>query len=206
MYTEENEFDYNEYLEDNSEYTANKKSNKGLIIKILIILICLALIIFLLFKFINRNNSGNNNNNDNELLVFNNNISILKAAGEEYFFTNQNLPKNVNDVISVNINDLKDEELVIDIKDYDDNKCSYNTSYISLTKNPNDYKMEINLKCPSMEDSVIYYYDLEYNCLTCNGEEYNSSDKDTVEDNNSNNNQENNTTLPVCGQFSEWTT
>ena len=45
------------------------------------------------------------------------------------------------------INDLKDLDLVRDINDYDGNKCSYNTSYLALTKNTNDYKMEINSNC-----------------------------------------------------------
>ena len=49
MYTEENEFDYNDYVEEVNEY--NNRSNKniwGLVLKIALIIICIGLIIFII--------------------------------------------------------------------------------------------------------------------------------------------------------------
>ena len=217
MYTEENEFDYDDYGKKNN----GGFINKDLIIKIVLIVICLLIIIFLVFKVKNLNNKGNNNNNNSNspVLVFNNNIEMLRNAGEDYFFTKRNMPKEVGDTVTVSIKELKNGNYVTDVLDYDGGKCGYNTSYVSVTKNSNDYLMKINLVCSSMEDSVEYYYDLKFNCLTCNGEDYTPSDNNTVDDNknnnsdnnnnnndNNNNNNNNNNNTAVCGNYGEWTT
>ena len=55
--------------------------------------------------------------------------------------------------------------MVSEIKDYDGGSCGYNTSDITMTRNKNDYMLEIHLLCSSMENSVVYYYDLEENQL-----------------------------------------
>ena len=241
MYTEENEFDYNDYTNNNNysdyndyvDYDNNsqspKKDYKGLIIKAILVIICIIIIIFLVFKIKNLSSQkGNNNDANNSVLVFNNNIELLRSASETYFFTNNNLPKENGEVVTVNVNKLVSEGLVKNVLDYDGEKCGYNTSYVSLTKNSRDYLMKINLVCSSLENSVTYYYNLDGKCLTCNGEKYTPSEE-TVENNNnnsnvnnnqenSNNNQNNNTnnstnndqnnsnnTL-VCNTWSDWTT
>lgn len=88
--------------------------------------------------------------------------------------------------------------------------------------------MEIHLLCPSIENTVSYYYDLEYNCLNCNGEDYvpsdddsndnnddtttddtddtTTDDKDNNEDKDDNNNDKDDTTELVCQDFGDWTT
>ena len=207
MYTEENEFDYNEYLNENSEQNYNNKSsNKGLIIKALLIFLCLFIRIFLVFK-IKNNNSNNNSNIPNKVdnvLVFNNNVANLKTRGEIYFFESENYPKEVGEESSVTINNLIGTGLVTEVLDYDGSTCGYNTSYLSMTRNHNYYLLKIFLRCPSMEDSVTYYYDLEYNCLNPNGEEY-TPDED-IETEVEDENQEQDSETQVCGDFSEWTT
>lgn len=64
MYTEEQEFDYNEYLNE-SEDSNNTKSpfNKSLIFKIVLVVLAIILIIFLVFKIKNRNYDNSNNDN-----------------------------------------------------------------------------------------------------------------------------------------------
>ena len=223
MYTEEQEFDYNEYLNESENNNGKNSLNKGLIAKIILIILVIILVIFLVFKVQNRgsNNNNNNNNQNSEsyLLVFNNNIETLRAAAYEYFFTNGNIPELEGDVINININDLREQGLVTEITDYDGSVCGYNTSYISLTRNKNDYLLEIHLLCPSIENTVSYYYDLEYNCLNCNGEDYIPSDDDsnddvldneeTTDDNNQTDeetNDDDNQTELVCQEFGDWTT
>lgn len=227
MYTEENEFDYNEYIEEAEQYNnSNKKSIWGLILKIVLIIICIVLIIFIVFKIKNRNLENNQNNTNESILVFNNNMEILRSIAEDYYFENGNKPKDINEEVTLNVRELIDKGLITEIKDYDGSTCGYNTSYISMTRNKNDYMLEIHLLCSSMENSVVYYYDLDGNCLTCNGETYIPSDEDPIEQDNNNDNQEedkkedNNTNddnqnsdnssndtnnTVVCGVFGNWT-
>ena len=198
MYTEENEFDYNDYIEEAEEYNnSNKKNIWGLILKIILIIICIALIIFIVFKIKNRNLDDNKNNVNESVLVFNNNVEILRSVAEDYFFDGDNKPKEVNGEASVSVQELINKGMVSEIKDYDGSVCGYNTSDITMTRNKNDYMLEIHLLCSSMENSVVYYYDLEGNCLTCIGETYTPSDNE--ENNNNNDNSE------VCGAFGNWT-
>ena len=101
MYTEENEFDYEDY--DNYEEknnNQNKGINKNLITKIILITICLIIIIFLVFKIKNLGSKNNNNNNSNSktpVVVFNDNMELLRNKGEEYFFVNKNFPKEIKE-------------------------------------------------------------------------------------------------------------
>ena len=219
MYTEENEFDYDAYLEENSGDDGDNQDNKNnstksLITKIVLIVLLLILIMFLFFNI--TNNLKKKNNKEEKVvdssLVFDNNINKLKNIGEDYFFKNNNLPKNTKDKIMITVKELIDKKIIKEVLDYDSKVCGYNTSYISITKNKNDYMMEIYLNCPSNDEKRVYYYDLEFNCLTCNGENYISSDTDTdtdskEENNNSNsNNNDKPTTSLVCDSFGEWTT
>ena len=54
MYTEENEFNYDDYLEESLRDTSNKRPffNFQLILKIILIILCIILVIFLVFKSI----------------------------------------------------------------------------------------------------------------------------------------------------------
>lgn len=218
MYTEENEFDYNDYIEEVEEYNdPNKKSIWGLILKIVLIIICIALIIFIVFKIKNRNLDDNKNNVNESVLVFNNNVEILRSVAEDYFFDGDNKPKEVNGEVSVSVQELINKGMVSEIKDYDGSTCGYNASYINMKRNKTDYMLEIHLFCSSMENLVEYYYDLEGNCLTCNGETYTPSDNEEIEQDNSNdsnkdetnndnqNNNSNNNNTEVCGVFGNWT-
>lgn len=212
MYTEENEFDYNDYLNENENLNSNNNSfNKGIIIKAILVVLCIILVIFLVFKIKNNNTNKNNvNNTDNEVLVFNNNVEIIKKAAEEYYFTSKNIPEEIGEEKVINLTRLKTENLITEIRDYNGLACGMNTSYASIVRNKNDYLLKIYLLCSNLENTVEYYYDLEGNCLTCNGEVYISSDEDDNQDNidDSTDNKEdgNNETILVCGEFGAWTT
>lgn len=207
MYTEENEFDYADYNNDKN----NKKFNKNLIIKAILIVICLVIILFLVFKLKNSGNNYNNNNNNNDdninneniALVFDNNFQSLREVGEKYFFEQGKIPTIQDNEKIVKVINLINDGVISEIYDYDGSKCNYNTSYVSVTKNDNDYLMKVKLECPSMENYAEYYYDLEFNCLTCNGEVYDPEDN-TDDENNDNDN--GNDTILVCDEWSDWTT
>ncbi len=195
MYTEENEFDYDNYLAENEDGGSNNSSfNKNLITKIILIAICIILIIFLFFmitKNFKKEDKKENNSVDSSL-VFNNNINLLKDVAIDYFFGMENYPKEVGENKLVSVKELIDGKLLTEMLDYDKKACGYNTSYISMTRNKNDYMLEIYLNCPSNEEKLVYYYDLKFNCLTCNGEAYISSNDDENNGNNEDSNQDTN--------------
>lgn len=194
MYTEENEFDYNDYLDE--EEKNNNNSNKpfidfGFILKVIIIAILIILIIFLVFKIKNRNVSGNKEKNEvlDSAVVLNDNMNLIKNAAYAYFFNMANLPEEVGKSKFVNVNDLIDNELIISVNDSKGNMCGYNTSGATVTKNINDYEMVVKLNCGDSSDEKTYYYNFDGNCLNCNGENYTSNKE---ENNNQNNSQDNN--------------
>lgn len=208
MYTEENEFNYNDY----QEYDGNNGNNSTIkvIVKVLIVLLCLFLIIFVVFKISNSNKDNNKPSNEDYLLVFNNNLSILQDISEVYFFDRNNIPKEKNETVSVTAKELINENLLTDLKDYNNNACNYQTSLSTLTKLDSDYLMKVTLNCGSNSKSITNYYDSEFECLTCNGESYVPSEKPESDENNDidndnndvdNDNEENN----VCNVWSDWT-
>ena len=191
MYTEEEEFDYNEYLNEDDDNNSRKPFlDKGVIIKILIIIGILLVLIFAVFliknKLVNKEEKPKEETPIDDNRVFNNNLAILQNAGIEYFFKDDHKPKEVGETVKVSVAELKENGYITDIFDYNGLVCGYTSSYVSMTRNKNDYLLEIYLSCEQQEDTVKYYYNLDYECLTCNGEEYepdNSTDDATPDEN-----------------------
>ena len=176
MYTEENEFDYNDYLDED---TKPKKSliDFKFLLRVFIIVILIILIIFLVFKIANRNKNKTVDKNINEVykdgeLVFIDDFSLMRDATRSYFFDQKNLPRNVGDSLSVNIRNLIASKLITSVKDEKGNVCNYDTSGAIIVKNKKDYKVVVNLNCDNNKGEETYYYDLDGKCLTCNGEKY----------------------------------
>lgn len=227
MYTEEEEFNYDDYLDENNE-SNNKKSfiDWHFILKVILIIILIVLVIFLVFKIKNKNASKpvKNNNNTNNIqevsMVFDNNMDAVLDASKEYFFTKGNLPEKIGETKSITVKKLIDGKYLTELVDYKGNVCGYNTSGASITKYQNDYKLEVTVKCSDKQDTKTYYFDLKGNCLTCNGENYNHDDNiisdnvepevDIVEDNTDKIPDNNNDKIPteekVCKDFSDWST
>lgn len=80
--------------------------------------------------------------------------SKLLSVGKEYF-TFDLLPINLGDEKSITLNDLIEKEL-IDQKDYENNKCDYNNSYIKVTKVDNtEFSIYATVLCNKTSDIVI---------------------------------------------------
>lgn len=229
MYTEEDEFNYDDYLEENNESNNNKRFiDWHFILKVILIIILIVLIIFLVFKIKNKNVSkpvkNNNANNTQEVsMVFDDNINAVIDASKKYFFIQGNLPENVGETKSITVKKLIEGKFLTELVDSKGNVCGYNTSGASLTKYQNDYKLEVTVKCSDKQDTKVFYYDFKGNCLNCNGEDYlhddtitndqetkQEPDVDIVEDNNDkipdNNNDKVPTEEKVCKDFSDWST
>ena len=222
MYTEENEFDYNDYLDDENNYNSNKPFiDFKFILKIIAIILLIILIIFLVFKIKNRNvESPKKDNGISSVALINDNINLIRDASRAHFFENNHLPTNVGDKSDVTVKQLIDEKLIISIKDKNGNLCGYNTSGSTITKNKGEYELDVRLVCSNTNEEKKFYYSFEGNCLNCNGENYSPANdsSDNNNDNASGNNDENNNDSQsgnnsneskddkVCGIYSDWTT
>ena len=224
MYTEENEFNYDDYLDEEDNNNSNKPFiDFKFLLKLILIIILICLIIFLVFKIRNKNLKGNKSKEDTEIneqsgLAVVDNINLIRNAAYDYFFKNNHLPENVGETKSITIKELNSEGVLINVKDENGVKCGYNTSSAKITKHVQDYELKITLNCLTSSDEKVFYYDLNGNCLTCNGENYTPSEENNTENNNQTNNNENNNqtnnntnndqtnTQYVCDNtFGEWT-
>ena len=177
MYTEEDEFNYDDYLDENEESNQKKPLiDWRFILKIILVILLVILIIFLVFKIKNKNVSKSNNKNNNTIqdvsYVFDNNMELITNIARDYFFNKGNLPKNEGESISITVKKMIDEKLITKVVDAKGNTCGYNTSNATLTKNKNDYKLEVTLICLDNRDTKVYYFDNDGKCLNCNGEIY----------------------------------
>ena len=161
MYTEEDEFNYDDYLDENNE-SNNKKSfiDWHFILKVILIIILIVLVIFLVFKIKNKNSSKpvKNNNNTNNIqevsMVFDNNMDAVLDASKEYFFTKENLPEKIGETKSITVKKLIEGKYLTELVDSKGNVCGYNTSGASLTKYQSDYKLEVTVKCSDKQDNT----------------------------------------------------
>ena len=199
MYSDENSL-YNYQYDDNNEYSNNNNTNssKGIIIKIIIIILCIILLIWL-FGLL-KESKNNNNNVVYDVNVHNNNITSVRLSAEEYFFINNNLPKE-NNVKTISLQTLINEKLSKTIIDANSKVCDNTKSVVSLNKQNTSYVMRINLSCSTNEKEEVFYYDYDtHKCINCNGKTY-MTGEEKENDNNSNN--EINTSYS-CTEWSNW--
>ena len=218
MYTEEDEFDYNSYLDEED----NKNSNKPFIdvrfiLRIILIVLLVILIIFLVFKIKNKNVENAKKQKvvttEEVASVFDDNMNDFKAAAYDYFFKKDNLPKKVGESKNVTLKKLVDSKYVTKIIDTTKKACSYTISNANIIKNKTNYKMEVRLVCSDKADTATYYYDLDGKCLNCNGENYNPDEvkedtkkEETIEETFKDDKIDKVPTEKVCKDFSNWST
>lgn len=165
MYTE-NDYENNDFDEYNDEREYEESfwdRNKGLIFKILIIILCVIILIWLISKLGNKNiNKVESNYNDN--------VTAVRLASEQYFFIN-NKPSTSKQTILVS--ELENRNLVKKIVDEDGNACDTSNSVVTLENNSINYIMSIKLNCKKETDTRNYYYSLlSYACENCGGNTY----------------------------------
>ncbi len=113
-------------------------------------LFILVLIMMLIIFTISRIKKYNEKLND----TFNENIATITSAATKYF-EEITLPQNTKDSISFLLDEMKNLNLIDDIKDDNDQVCDSINSYIILTNiAPNEYRLKIYLKCPNKEKIV----------------------------------------------------
>ena len=86
--------------------------------------------------------------------IFNSNIQEMKNAAISYF-TVDNVPTSYGESVTMTLQEMNNMNLIIPLKDKDGNLCDSNKSYVTLTKNQDDYDMKVNLKCEKQEDYIV---------------------------------------------------
>ena len=86
--------------------------------------------------------------------VFNNNVQSMKDAADSYF-TKDRMPEKVGDSVKLTLQDMLDKKLILPFLDKDCNECDTKKSYVKVTKEEKEYKLEVHLSCPNKEDYII---------------------------------------------------
>lgn len=153
--------DQKEDLYEDEYYENNTWNNrKGLIFKIIIIILCIIVLIWLI-KALKSNRSMADNGEIHAA-----NVEKIRLAAEDYFFLKNNKEKSSY----ISLGGLKSEGLINDIVDANNEVCSDSNSGVKLNKESGVYEMRVNLSCSTNEKEEIFYYN--YNtlaCLNCNG-------------------------------------
>jgi len=200
MYTD----DTKENLYDDEELENEKWDNhRGLIFKIIIIILCIGLLIWLISVLKNRNNTSDNS--DIHLA----NTEKIRLAGESYFFLRNNKDK----VQYINVAGLKREGLLSDIVDANNKVCSDSGTLVNLDNNTDSYVMTIKFSCSTNDKNEVFYYNKNtLACLNCNGKTHMDGktvviDDDKEKENDSSNDNQKDEENPTysCVDWSEWT-
>lgn len=86
--------------------------------------------------------------------VFNNNVQSMKEAANSYF-TKDRMPEKVGDSVKLTLQDMLDKKLILPFLDKDGNECDTKKSYVKVTKEEKEYKLEVRLSCPNKNDYII---------------------------------------------------
>ena len=92
----------------------------------------------------------------NKEIVFNNNLKSIKEAAISYF-TNERLPKTIDETVKISLKEMKDKKLVLNIRDASAKTCDENDSYVEVTKEKDEYIMKVFLACSDIEDYIIVH-------------------------------------------------
>ena len=119
---------------------------KSLLIKLAILLVVVFLII-LIVSLVNRDKKVESN--------FEANFKAMRSAATEYF-TGSRLPQDLNESVSISLQDMFREDLLVEFFDQNGNSCDTNESYAEATKiSDTKYRIEIRLVCDNESDTAI---------------------------------------------------
>lgn len=187
----------NDLLEDEYEdYTWDNR--RGLIFKIIIIILCVIVLIWLIKALKSSRNTSDNGK------IHLANVEKIRLAAEDYFF----IKDNKNKVSYISLAGLKNEGLITDVVDANNKVCSDSGTNVNLDNETDAYKMTIKFSCSTNDkDEVFYYHKNTLACLNCTGKTNMNgtvviNDKEKTDNNNSNDN--NNTVTPDDEEESEY--
>ncbi len=195
MYTIDDQNEESLY-EDGGYESSNWESRRGLLFKIIIIILCVIVLIWLI------NALKSNNYSDNGQIHIENTEKIRLAA-EDYFFLKNN--KSKSNYIS--LSGLKKEGLISDIVDANNKVCSDSGTGVNLDNDYDTYKMTVKFSCSTKDkDEVFYYHKNTLACLNCSGNTHMKGKTVVINDNGDNDNKKADIEEPEysCVEWSPW--
>lgn len=198
MYTIDDE---KEDLYEDDDYDTNWNNRRGLIFKIIIIILCIIVLIWLIKAL--KSNSGKSDNGSVHVA----NTEKIRLAAEEYFF----LKNNKDKASYITLTELKSMGLIGDVVDANNKVCSDSGTKVNLDKEIDSYKMTINFSCSTNDKNEVFYYHRNtLACLNCSGKTYMDGkavviDDDTKDHEKDNNNSNEEESEYSCINWSEWT-
>ena len=125
----------------------NRKSTfiRDLIVKVLLIVLFIFLLMFL-FPMPNLTTFYD--------AIFNNNVQTMKNAAEKWYTTDR-MPKEDGDIEKLTLQEMLDKKLILPFVDKDGNTCDADSSYVSVTKDGEEYILKVSLTCGSQTDYII---------------------------------------------------
>lgn len=88
--------------------------------------------------------------------MFADNVETMRDAATGYF-TNERLPQEVGESVTLSLDDMLEKKLVMPFKDSNNEACGLETSYVKITKMDNEYQMKVQLSCSDYSDYIIVY-------------------------------------------------
>lgn len=147
----------------NESYDENKNELvRNFILKLILIILFILLIVWIIPKTMNTVNSDSTTGKEQ---IFNENLKTIKDAATGYF-TTERLPKSVGSSVTLTLQEMYDKKLVTEIKDKNNKACAVNDSYVTLTKEDNEYVMKVNLSCEKEEDYILVHLGCYSYCIS----------------------------------------
>ena len=192
MYTIDDE---RQDLYDEDDYERDKWDNrKGLIFKIIIIVLCIIVLIWLIKALKSNNNVVDNG----EVHIAN--TERIRLAAEDYFFLKDNKKKTSY----VTLATLKNGGYIGEVIDANNKVCSDSKTGVNLDSLTDEYKMTIKFSCSTTNNDEVFYYNKEtLACKNCNGKTHMNGKKVVIDDNT--NSDINNNSDYSCYNWSDWT-
>ena len=144
-----------------------EESNRGSILKtllkIVILIIVFIIFILILLKLFPTKQSLNPLYEE----IFRNNINSMKDAAETYY-TNDRLPKEVGESVTMTLREMLDKKLLLPFVDRYNKECDLDKSYVTITKTETEYELKVNLVCSKDEAYIIEHMGCNDKCILLN--------------------------------------
>ena len=96
------------------------------------------------------------NKDANYKQAFTTNLNIMKEAAKSYYTSSGNMPENIGESSTINLDSMISKKLVSDFVDKNNKSCNKTNSYAQITKTgTSEYVLKTQLACDTSSDYVL---------------------------------------------------
>ena len=96
------------------------------------------------------------NKDANYKQAFTTNLNIMKEAAKSYYTSSGNMPENIGESSTINLDSMINKKLVSDFVDKNNKSCNKTNSYAQITKTgTSEYVLKTQLACDTSSDYVL---------------------------------------------------